>query len=219
MRETWKMLAEKFNGIPTSIIFYEDLCLPYPGWRWSPRSFLQRQETTQFSPEERRRRWASNESSVQFGIPTSDGLRVCYSGFRVTANSPDDKYLWESLFRPKEASIFFQDTDCNWYSVFANRSEEALGQDPDDRVKEYREKHEGKIWETIREGNCVLILEKVIFQGDSVALISVKTNQIPVRGILVKIKSVDERVDDIIAVERIMHCLVQKFFCKRPLGD
>jgi hypothetical protein len=77
-------------------------------------------------------------------------------------------------------------------------------------VKKYREKHEGKIWETISEGNCVLILEKDNFQGDSVALTSIKTNQIPIRGILAKIRSVDERVDDIIAVERTMHVCVQR---------
>jgi hypothetical protein len=203
MREIWTMIGEKFSGIPSCIIFYEDQCLPFPGWRWAPRSFLY-MKGSQFSFGDRKRRWTSRQS-LQLGTPTPEGLRVCYPGFLITPNVPDHRDVWDGLFRPTETVVDFQDDSGIWYHMSPNGYHDAQAPDYQEWVRNYKKEFGWRMSDTIRSGKCALICERV--GGDN------QGQRDCFRGILAEVKTSEEKDGEkVIAVNRIMHVLISALY-------
>jgi hypothetical protein len=204
MREIWKMMAKKFGGIPSCIIFYEDQCLTFPGWRWAPRSFLQN-KGSQFSLGDRKRRWTSRQA-LQLGIPTSEGLRVQYPGFLITPNFPDRKGVWEGTFRPTETIVYFEDDSGIWYQMSPNDHRDPSAPDYLDWAQEQRKEFGWRMSDAIQSGNCALICEEIA--GDN------QGQRISFRGILAVVKKYEDEEDKVIVVERNMHVLVSTIYAE-----
>jgi hypothetical protein len=116
MQMVWQLLANCMGGLPAQIIFFEEHKINAAGWRWAPRSLLQVEKGI-FPPETRVIRWVE----TQLGKPTPRGLRVSYSGYRITIQQYDDRRPrnpWPGFPRISEAYMHFKDVQTGqWYYV------------------------------------------------------------------------------------------------------
>jgi hypothetical protein len=119
MQKVWELLALKYGGISTDLIFFEEDRIDAPGWRWAPRSLLSIQKSIH-QANVRKVRWAGS----QLGQPTPRGLRAQYPGFEISVKRIRDgrpRNPWPGMTRIPEAYIHFRDEDTGkWYRIADN---------------------------------------------------------------------------------------------------
>jgi hypothetical protein len=124
MAEVWKLLSEKYGGIPAHLIFSEEDKLPQKGFRWAIGSFLNAENTVArevvTSLETRQSRWFGE----QRGQITEDGLQVTFPGFRLHMNNEKDfndgkpTHPWPGIEALPESQIFARAEDGKtWFSL------------------------------------------------------------------------------------------------------
>jgi hypothetical protein len=117
MKKVWELVAEKNEGLPAQILFFEEERLDEKGWSWAPKSLLNNQHTV-VTLSTRLTRWAD----TQRGIPTLRGLRVQYPGYRITCRQEygDGKpnHPWPGMPRIPEDWLQFRDKKTgSWYRI------------------------------------------------------------------------------------------------------
>lgn len=109
MMKIWHLVAEKYNGIPASILFLDYPKLRRQGYHWAPSTLLHEDGDPKGS--NRLLRW----TDANLGIPTDTGLLVKYSGFMLRLRmSTDnlDRNPWVAIPRViPEFGIIFMDDD------------------------------------------------------------------------------------------------------------
>jgi hypothetical protein len=207
MRVVWDLLAKKFTGIPASIIFYEDNCLSFPSFRWAPRSFS-RNPGSQFSLTDRWNRWASFGTGLQLGLPTKNGMKLRFHGFKLTPKVSPPLNPWRRGLPFTVTRLLFQDDKGTWYHLF--RAKKASS-DSELRSPEFmRETREDAqvMMNALHAGNCAVVLH-----GD-VGYTNGLSSDV-VRGILVKTK--EGETEDGILAERKMHVYVANMYADHAL--
>ena len=117
MKIIWDFIADKLGGIPSDIIFYEDVCLPFTGWRWAPQSLLYGYDReSQITADEK----ISRQETNNLAWHTPLGLEVLYPIFRMTSNYFDDGLahsLWEGNIFLSGTRTLFQDDAGKWFQI------------------------------------------------------------------------------------------------------
>jgi hypothetical protein len=115
----WKLIAKKYGGIPSSIIFFEDKRIDTPGSRWAPASLLTaRRQLHGF--DTRALRW----SDTNLGKPSSNGLKVRFPGYRLSLGKVNDgkpRHPWKGVTRIEEKVIFCREIDTMQWYFFAEK--------------------------------------------------------------------------------------------------
>jgi hypothetical protein len=115
----WKLIANKYGGIPSSIIFFEDKRIDTPGSRWAPASLLTaRRQLHGF--DTRALRW----SDTNLGKPSSNGLKVRFPGYRLSLGKVNDgkpRHPWKGVTRIEEKVIFCREIDTMQWYFFAEK--------------------------------------------------------------------------------------------------
>jgi hypothetical protein len=201
MRELWSLLAEKFGGIPASIVFYEDHCLPFTGWKWAPRSFFPHPKS-EFDLRDRKRRWASG--SRQLGLPSTLGLRCRYPGFKLSTTTAEKSDAWRGVYRPTETSVMFRDGEGVWYSLTKAHTP-ALGDEWYEKMAALRVSEGWVLRDAIETGTCAIVLE-----GEPTRKNGAERDTF--RGILVQVKDSAGAEPGVMAVERKLHVSIATLY-------
>lgn len=201
MREMWRMLSNRFGGIPASILFYEDNCLSFPGWRWAPRSFLPG-PMSQFDLGTRKRRWTAQGNGLQLGLPTPRGLKVSFPGFRLSSSAKEKDPFQGMIYRPTETTVMFQDEEGTWYTIMRSDCPSTLDLGFYEQMRDSRKRDGWPLCDAIESGKCAVVLEKEIKTKNG-------QERDAFRGILVEVNG---EVDGIIVAERKFHVSVATLY-------
>lgn len=138
MREVWIMVSEKLGGIPANVVIHENLVLPFPGFRWAPRTLLYApQSIFEFEVGYKDNRWGAE----QLGGLTSKGLRVRFPGFLIRPNPrPEGLKLhpWAGFKRINEYMIYFKGDDDRWYAIHDGYRSRVINHQSEAECEEYR---------------------------------------------------------------------------------
>jgi hypothetical protein len=205
MREVWIMVSKKLGGIPANVAIHENLVLPFPGFRWAPRTLLYApQSIFEFDIGYKNQRWGAE----QLGRLTSKGLRVRFPGFLIRPNPrPKDLKLhpWAGFKLINGFMIYFKGDDNRRYAIHDGYRSRVINNQSEAKCQEYDATHLSPISDAIQRGNCAIVLEEELPE-ESLDKIT--------HGILVKMNEYTENVHRIISssselvVQKVMPIMV-----------
>jgi hypothetical protein len=205
MREEWIMVSEKLGGIPANVVIHENLVLPFPGFRWAPRTLLHApQSIFEFEVGYKDNWWGAE----QLGGLTSKGLRVRFPGFLIRPNSrPEGLKLhpWAGFKRINGYIIYFKGDNDRWYANHDGYRSRVINHQSNAECEEYDAKHLSPISDAIQRGTCAIVLENELPEE--------RLNSIT-QGILVEMNEDTENVHRTISssselvVQRVMPIVV-----------
>lgn len=168
MKMVWKLLAERLEGLPARIIFFDEPKIDADGWRWALRSLLDKQNGL-IPSTDRVVEWTEG----QMGTLTSRGLRVKFSGYHIKTEQYTDgkpRNPWPGLPRMSENYMNFKNTQTGqWYFV-ADKAHLSIsqGRASDEQRQEYNENGLFPLHDLADTEDTMIICSSTSGQGDAI---------------------------------------------------
>jgi hypothetical protein len=138
------------------------LVLPFPGFRWAPRTLLYApQSIFEFDSRYKMNRWVTE----QLGELTSKGLRVRFPRFLIRPNPHSEGlklHPWAGFKRINGHMINFKGDDDRWYTIHNGYRSRVMNHRSEAECQEYDATHPSPISNAIQRGTCALVLEEAL---------------------------------------------------------